>query len=71
MDTTQVPTAPTDDDYWLSTGDVAKRLGYRRNTVHQWVRSGVLKATRPGGGHYRIRWSDVVAFMDASPDNQP
>ena len=61
--------APT-DDRWLTTGEVADLLSYSRKRVHQWVKSGALKATRPGGGHYRIRWSDVVAFMDASPDNQ-
>lgn len=42
---------------------VARRLGYHRNSIIRWVRSGELIAIQPGGREYRIRESDLDDFM--------
>ena len=42
---------------------VARILGYHRNSIIRWVRSGELTASQPGGREYRIRESDLDEFM--------
>ncbi len=48
----------------LTTTEVAAALRVTRATVTAWVRDGQLPAlTLPGGRGYRIRRSDVEAFL--------
>lgn len=45
---------------YLTTGQVAERLGVTRRAVNKWVTSGVLAPTlRTPGGRLRWHWSDV------------
>ncbi len=62
---------------WLTTSEVAERLGVKANTVGDWIRTGKLRA-RPVSGYgadhgYRITRADLDAFADTwdgieSPD---
>ena len=60
-----------DDERLLTVGEVAERIRASRETVRRWIRSGRLRATRPGGTKlgYRIRESDVARFMGS--DHEP
>lgn len=48
-------------DEILTTKQCAQAAGIDRRTVVEWIRKGVLPATRrPGArGHYRITWADL------------
>ena len=43
----------------LSTGAVARLFGVSPSTVTRWARTGVLKAVRTPGGHFRFRESEA------------
>jgi excisionase family DNA binding protein len=60
----------TADDL-LTVGQVADELQVIPATVRTWIQSGALRASRPGNGvhpgrTYRIRRTDLVAFVSAS-----
>ena len=46
----------------LTIEQVAKKLGFHRHTVENWVKSGELTASKLGK-EYRIRESDLDDFM--------
>jgi excisionase family DNA binding protein len=48
--------------FYLSTGDVAARLGYSDETVRRKIASKELDAQRYGNGHYRISKAALAAF---------
>jgi excisionase family DNA binding protein len=48
---------------YLTTSDVATRLGVSLDTVRRWLRSGELKGTPFGRAGYRIEDSDFQAFL--------
>jgi excisionase family DNA binding protein len=50
---------------YYTTHQVAHALGVSPPTVVNWVRSGLLVASRTPGGHRRLRREDVVAFARA------
>jgi len=51
---------PATDEPFLSTGDVARRLGVTPGAVDKWVQKGQLVPTViTPGGRYRWLWSDV------------
>ena len=52
------PGAP-DEPEFLSTGEVARLFGVSPSAVTRWARTGVLKAVRTPGGHYRFRASTM------------
>jgi excisionase family DNA binding protein len=41
-------------DHYLTTGQVAQQLRTSSQTIRNYCESGVIKATRSAGGHYRI-----------------
>jgi excisionase family DNA binding protein len=49
---------------YLTTADVAARLGVSLDTVRRWLRSGELKGTPFGRAGYRIEDADFQAFLD-------
>jgi excisionase family DNA binding protein len=52
---------------WLSTGEVARLLGFRSvNSVKGLIGSGRLRARRTPGGHWRIDRADVDALLSAT-----
>lgn len=46
---------------WLTTGEVARRLGFVVGAVHRWIVEGRLPAVRYG--NWYIRESDLVGFV--------
>ncbi len=48
----------------LSTLEAAALCGVDRRSMHRWVQDGRLVSYRTGGGNYRIRRDDLVAFME-------
>jgi len=54
-------------DPLLRPAEVAERVGVRPETVLRWIRARQIPAIRLGprgpGGHYRIRTSDLNAFI--------
>jgi len=53
------------DDPWLSTGEVADRLGVTTRTVYRLVNDGRLEAFRIGRA-VKVRRSEVARFLDAA-----
>jgi excisionase family DNA binding protein len=47
---------------WLTTNDVAARLGVHRSTVDDWMRHGVPVAAR-GGERVKLRFSRIGTQM--------
>ncbi len=54
--------APEPDE-WLSTADVARRLGRNEKTVRYWISARGL-AARKHLGVWRVRRADLDAFID-------
>jgi excisionase family DNA binding protein len=44
---------------FLSRGEVARLFGVSLSTVTRWARTGLLKAVRTPGGHYRFRADEM------------
>ena len=60
---------PAGDRAFLSRGEVAKLFGVSVSTVTRWARTGLLKAVRTPGGHYRFRADEMRrAARAGSPD---
>ena len=51
---------------FLSRAEVARLFGVSGSTVTRWARTGVLKAIRTPGGHYRFRAAAVRLATAAS-----
>ena len=49
----------TPSDGLLSTGAVARLFGVSPSTVTRWARTGILKAVRTPGGHFRFPESEA------------
>lgn len=43
----------------LKLSEFARTLGVSTKTVHRWINTGQLKATKTPGGHYRISASEL------------
>jgi excisionase family DNA binding protein len=60
---------PGGDRGFLSRGEVARLFGVSVSTVTRWARTGLLKAVRTPGGHYRFRADEMRrAARAGSPD---
>jgi excisionase family DNA binding protein len=44
---------------FISRGEVARLFGVSASTVTRWARTGLLKAVRTPGGHYRFRADEM------------
>lgn len=53
---------------WLTTRQVAERVGMSVDTVRRWLDGDVPMFPHayqtPGGGHWRVPLSDVRAFLE-------
>jgi len=52
----------TDQETWLTIGQVAERLTVDPRTVRRWIAAGKLAAGRAGPRIVRIRSRDLAAF---------
>jgi len=60
---------PAGEQAFLSRGEVARLFGVSVSTVTRWARTGLLKAVRTPGGHYRFRADEMRrAARAGSPD---
>src|SRR5215510_11557633 len=48
----------------LTSSEVGAILQVNPSTIKKWVTDGRISAFRTPGGHYRIRASDLVHFLD-------
>lgn len=51
---------------YLKVAEIAKMTGLRAEVIRRWCRSGMLKASKPGGKDYLVKKSDFDKFMDES-----
>ncbi len=52
-------------DKMLSTEDIAKQLDVSPHTVRAWLRKGILKGIKVGGGKlWRISEENLEAFLE-------
>jgi len=49
---------------FLTTGDIARMCDIPYFAALYWVKEGKIKSQRTPGGHYRIKRTDFVAFLD-------
>lgn len=49
--------------HYLTSADVASRVGVSPRTVSNWIRDGHLKAYRTPGGHSRVAEDDLQGFL--------
>jgi excisionase family DNA binding protein len=54
---------------FLSRGDVARLFGVSPSTVTRWARTGLLKAARTRGGHYRFPAEETRRAADSGSDS--
>ena len=53
---------------FLSRGAVARLFGVSSSTVTRWARTGLLRAIRTPGGHYRFAAEDMrKAVLELAP----
>lgn len=51
----------------LSVADVADHVGKHPKTVHRWIKSGRLRASR-AGGQWLVHPDDLERFLDPESD---
>jgi excisionase family DNA binding protein len=61
---TSDPSRASIEPEFLSRGEVARLFGVSVSTVTRWARTGVLKAVRTPGGHYRFRAEEIRRAAD-------
>ncbi len=49
----------------LTTSAAAELCSVKADTVLKWIKKGKLRAIRTAGGHNRINWGDLEAFLRA------
>lgn len=57
---------------YMTSGQVADKMGAARDSVNRWANKGELKSTRTPGGHRRFLRADieqVLAEREALSDN--
>ena len=54
---------------YLTTGEVARLFGVSPSAVTRWARTGVIKAIRTPGGHFRFRAADVRGRTPSTLDD--
>ena len=66
----RVAAGPEAEREFLSRGEVARLFGVSVSTVTRWARTGLLKAVRTPGGHYRFRADEMRrATRTVAPDD--
>jgi len=62
--------ANSGEPQFLSRGEVARLFGVSVSTVTRWARTGLLKAARTPGGHYRFRAEEIRRAALASSSGE-
>lgn len=52
-----------EEDPLLSPSEVARAIGKHQNTIYNWIRDGLLKATRHPTGRIVVRRSEVNKLL--------
>jgi len=55
---------------WLSTNEVAKRLGVGGTSVKRWAQQGILRCHHTAGGHRRFSVEHVERFLRDKSDSR-
>ena len=50
-------------DRFLTTGEVAQYCQVSPVTIFRWIKEGKMPAHSTAGGHYRVRATDLLAFL--------
>lgn len=58
------------EEQYYTLGEVTELLKVSERTVHRWIQSGALLAYKPGG-EWRIRSSDLEAFLETRKGPTP
>ena len=59
------------EDRWLTVAEIVDKLRVHENTVRRWLRTGALAGRNFGGRTgYRIRVSDLEAFLERDPEGK-
>jgi excisionase family DNA binding protein len=58
------------EDRLFSVEETAERLGVSKYTISDWIKAGRLKGTKIGK-FWRVKESDLQAFIDNPPPLQP
>lgn len=59
------------DERWLTVAEICERLRVHEETVRRWLREGKLPGRAFGGRTgYRVRESDLEAFLSQEPDEK-
>ena len=59
------------DERWLTVAEICERLRVHEETVRRWLRTGQLPGRAFGGrAGYRVRESDLEAFLRTEPDEK-
>jgi excisionase family DNA binding protein len=57
---------------WLTTAEVAERLGLKQTTISAWFRSGKLPGHKlPGHAGWRINELELDRWMRSQPSSSP
>jgi excisionase family DNA binding protein len=54
----------SDDNRLLRVKDVAVMLDLSEQTIRKWIKSGALKVQRLGQRSIRVRWIDVLEYIN-------
>jgi chromosome partitioning protein len=63
-----MPDNITDNEVWLSTTEIQRRLKVHPNTIARYIQQGRLKGVKLGP-HYRVRESDLLRFVGETKDD--
>jgi len=57
------------EERWYTVGEIVEMLKVHEQTVRRWLREGELRGYNLGGkSGYRIKASDLVAFLETRAD---
>lgn len=70
---------PDSGSQHLTTGKAAEICSVQPDTVLKWIKKGQLRAAKTAGGHHRVQYRDLQAFLQThrvggetlSPDDSP
>ncbi len=55
----------------MKPAEVAPFFSVEPSTVKEWAKTGKIPSTKTPGGQYRVRFSDVAAYMTRDANTEP